>query len=772
MILSPSAKAPLQSLPLQSYPGNFSLDHLVFGVDNVRIDAYLSPQLEDTIKKAVTHLIARFTESENILDKDDSSGWIEATSHFKKKCREIMMAGLKKAKAQKEPQIDLLANIAIVKMIFQVIPVQYQSFGNRVKRMINQYENSHYPYQKAILELKEKLAYLKKNHHFIIENVSTELITNLTDIQRNNLYDMRRISLGKEAIPYEDLFSNPILVAADPSDYNFLLKEYIPLGNQLEDPLLYSDLTATIMEVIKDLLSEGIGAPFDKKAAGAAEKNTRISSDSESTDECIPLINGWMKHFENMDLLFNRYRSENQVKSMKKIAGISKRDIRTIKRQAKEQAYRLDKLYRRFRQDNGISKIVAYYEMQPVYEAYCPPLTPSQILKFLTAPGSRRNIYRQFKNSGEFYDRNISMAPLRSTISKISRTGKKQKQIYLTRFLKRFARYHKDYENNEKTKSLMDGIHLITEEKTLRLSRTNNTLYEFLLPNDRETRKKSIAHHTIIKADVRSSTEIVRQMEKKGLNPASFFSLNFFNPITKILPEFDAEKVFIEGDAIILSTEERETGTGKWLGVARACGLTMSMLHIVNRYNQTIKKHGLPILEVGIGIGYMRGQPTYLFDGEKKIMISPAINKADRMAGCSKMLARHPELVAAPFNLFVFQSVSDKEISKSDDDLYLRYNVNGIELNKSGFKKLSSEIELKRLAVELPGAQKEPIILHTGVYPTADGTYQRLVIREADIKRIAKNSILPIRNTGKKYFEICTSNKIYELARKHARKQL
>lgn len=261
MIFSSSKKIPLQNLPLQSYPDDFSIDRLVLGVDNVRVDACLSPQLEDAIKQAVLRLIARFSESENILDKDGSSGWFEATSRFKKKCREIMVAGLKTAKARNEPQIDLLASAAIVKMIFQIIPIQYQSFGNLVKKTINRYENSHYPYQKAIMEMKEKLAYLKKNRHSVIESVATELITNMTDIQKNNLFEMRRISLGKEAIPYEDLFTNPILVAADPSDYNFLLKEYVPLGSRTEDPLQYSELAAIILQVIKDLLLEDIGTP-------------------------------------------------------------------------------------------------------------------------------------------------------------------------------------------------------------------------------------------------------------------------------------------------------------------------------------------------------------------------------------------------------------------------------------------------------------------------------------------------------------------------------
>jgi len=37
------------------------------------------------------------------------------------------------------------------------------------------------------------------------------------------------------------------------------------------------------------------------------------------------------------------------------------------------------------------------------------------------------------------------------------------------------------------------------------------------------------------------------------MNPASYFSLNFYEPLTKILPRYGAEKVFIEGDAVILS---------------------------------------------------------------------------------------------------------------------------------------------------------------------------------------------------------------------------
>ncbi len=75
----------------------------------------------------------------------------------------------------------------------------------------------------------------------------------------------------------------------------------------------------------------------------------------------------------------------------------------------------------------------------------------------------------------------------------------------------------------------------------------------------------------VIKADIRDSTFLTRSLLERGLNPASFFSLNFFEPVNKLLPKYGAEKVFIEGDAVILTLLENEGQRG--FGVARTCVL-------------------------------------------------------------------------------------------------------------------------------------------------------------------------------------------------------
>jgi hypothetical protein len=255
-------------------------------------------------------------------------------------------------------------------------------------------------------------------------------------------------------------------------------------------------------------------------------------------------------------------------------------------------------------------------------------------------------------------------------------------------------------------------------------------------------------------------------MITRGLNPASYFSLNFFDPISELIGDYNASKEFIEGDAIILSIFENEDTAQGWYSVARACGLAVSMLQIVQRYNVKNQKHDLPILELGIGICYKQSPPAYLFDGDSKIMISHAINLADRLSGCDKKLRKLFKKQDRKFNLFVFQNVSDEDIEATADNLSLRYNVNGIELDPEGFAKLSREINLK--SIEYPTENNETVILYTGKVPTLSGNYQRLVIREAAILEVKPETMAVIRPTSRKYYEVCTQPAIYEFIENHA----
>jgi hypothetical protein len=224
--------------------------------------------------------------------------------------------------------------------------------------------------------------------------------------------------------------------------------------------------------------------------------------------------------------------------------------------------------------------------------------------------------------------------------------------------------------------------------------------------------------------------------------------------------------VFIEGDAIILSIFEREDTPSGWYSVARACGLAINMLMIINRYNKKSQEYQLPILELGIGISHRADAPTFLFDGNNRIMISPAINLADRLSGCHKSVRRILRKNGGPFNLYVFQGVTDEEMAKTADDLLLRYNVNGIELNEAGFRKLAQEIDLKRFSGDIPELKLETVSLYTGKFPTKSGRYQRLVLREADVPAVNPKELKRLHLTRRKYYEVCTSPALYKFAKR------
>ena len=473
-------------------------------------------------------------------------------------------------------------------------------------------------------------------------------------------------------------------------------------------------------------------------------------------------LDGWVRRPENIDMLLDKALAKRRYRELKREKA-GRKTLQNFRTRMKHQRLLMGYFYRQFSRTGLLERITASYEMQPLYRDYCPPLVPQQVLQYLINPKSRKMVRNRLKRLKKLYGKTFRMWPLNRRVVQMERMGKRRKKAYLIRFLRAFCRYHRDFWCFNIYRDAAERINLVTDKKILALSKANHTLYEFLLTHEQEMGEKPIMNHTIIKADLRGSTDITHRMNERGLNPASYFSLNFFDPITEILSEYDAHKVFIEGDAIILSIFERVETPSGWYSVARACGMAINMLMIINRYNKKSKEYQLPVLELGIGICHRADAPTFLFDGDNRIMISPAINLADRLSGCHKSVRRIIHKNVSPFNLFVFQGISDKEMEKTADDLFLRYNVNGIELNEAGFRKLSQEIDLKQFYGDIPDLQLKKVRLFTGKFPTKSGRYQRLVLREAKVPEVKSQDLSQTRFTHRKYYEVCTSSVLYKV---------
>jgi len=736
---------------LKPYTFSFSLDKITPGVDNVRYDVCLSPELCKTTGDLVLRLISEHAKADEILRMDNRAK-VKEFNLFRKLCHDVLLAAVHRAKAGRQMQIDYLAQIAVAKMVIKTIHDQYEILVERLKNALWRKESSYSASHTKTINLKESISRIQRDRKRILHKVGNEIFNTVASIQRKNLQKLREANFGTNAPLPLNVISNPMLCVVETAEDHFIIAEYdILLGHRFEDPNKYDVLLQSIQDFLETAFQN-----MDKETEGIIDK--------EATENAK--AGDLLSNPHNIGILFNYFQSETRSKNLKKRDG-SKDQILNLRQQAAEQKKLLNLLLKRFSKTGLINIIVSFYEMKSIYEQYCPPLTPQQIVQFLTTPRSRKTIENQLNRLKLFYGRDISLKPLYKLIKELERASTGEKKKLLIRFLKGFSRYHRDYQNLILLQDKMDKINLTVEDKIINLSRTNKTLYDFMLPEEHVIEESTIINHAIVKADVRGSTGITHQLKERGLNSASHFSLNFFDPISEILPEYGANKAFIEGDAVILSLFEHDEELSARYSVSRACGIAIQILYILRRHNLKSRSNRLPILEVGIGVNYLRGAPTFLFDGDKRIMISPAINLADRMSGCSKSIRKQMSAKKTPFNLYIFQPMGDAEIAKSPDDLFVRYNVNGIELNQEGFKKLAEEIELKAIECRIPEITAEKIKIYSGKFPTSSGKYQKLIIREAVIPEISPDDLKIIRMTSQKYYEVCTHPKVYEYIKKN-----
>jgi class 3 adenylate cyclase len=303
----------------------------------------------------------------------------------------------------------------------------------------------------------------------------------------------------------------------------------------------------------------------------------------------------------------------------------------------------------------------------------------------------------------------------------------------MLQFLQDFALLRRDLRQAYRAYQAMNSIRVLTRIADLELSRGNSTLNEFVLADEQKPEQRRIRSHVVLKADVRGSTEMIRELRRRRLNPASHFSRNFFEPINRLLALYGAKKTFVEGDAVILSLFEYEDKHYRWLCVSLACGLASKILRVVDERNLECRENGLPELELGLGIAFLDEAPTFLSDEDREIMISPAINRADQLSSCSALLRKSEFGRQLGRGVEVVAASGLPILEKESNDHMMRYNVNGIELDTPAFVKLQSELALQvvRLEEEIyPGGSR----FYVGKFSDLQGGNHWLVVREAPVR--------------------------------------
>jgi len=715
---------------LASYTPSLSLEGLQLGVDNLRHDVHLSAQFVEQARLHLARLIARLGNVEGLLaaeapEPTRGNHFIGSAppapraknktehSDLKPLLADLHVAALNRAKSENNLSLDLLARLAILKFLRVELNAQFAQMLERCRVMLKSYEGLR---QQKALEYREQVAGFQVAKKIILRKTGQELFRTLRDIEKETLGRTRRSLFGDQHEATYFLFQNPLIFSEDGRDTYLNAEHYVMLGNFDRDP----DRFANVRRIACDFLQS-------------------LDLGPEAQEEVV--LDGWLNVPENAQ----------------ELVGGGSPDESTLDGQAQDA--RLQMWLETLEAEEVMNCVVASYEVVPLLSEYSPRIHAQQLKNALISREERARLEKLIEEHGK-----LSPAGFYSAMSRISNCRGAERARVAGRFLRDFLRYHRDLRRFETVNAVMDSINLIGNEKLRELSAMNGTLYELQLSAETQRAvEDKIAHHVVIKADVRDSTRLTRSLMERGLNPASYFSLNFYDPVNKLLSKYGAGKVFIEGDAIILALLERESEPG--LAVGKACVLAREMIELVRGYNELLTKSGLPSLELGIGISYQNSAPLYLMDGEQRIMISDALNESDRLSSCNKRVRKPLERLKSPFNVYAFQIVSDADAGESTEDFVLNYNLAGIRMSAAAFAKLQKEISLEHVEQnqlpELWGSEK--FRLYCGLVPLGNGIFRSLVVRESRIAQVEARTFSLQKWTDRTFYEVCSSPAVYEL---------
>lgn len=387
------------------------------------------------------------------------------------------------------------------------------------------------------------------------------------------------------------------------------------------------------------------------------------------------------------------------------------------------------------------------------------------VYEYLADNRTRKSLLQQFRNTKAISDVNIVMTRVAQAKKDMKQVSEGYRQQALVAMLGGYARLRRDLKAGWNAYRAMNNIKLLESQEDIKLSRSNALLNEFRAAGDHSQEDNLIIGHVIIKADLRGSTRLTAKMREKNLNPAVYFSQNLFDPISVLLKKYGAGKVFIEGDAVILIIPEYAGHNENAMVAARACGLANQILDVVKRRNSENRHLGLPELELGVGIAYIDEGPTYLFDEGRRITISPAINRADRLSSSADTLHGVRQLKGASGWGVEVVMPANCVTGLSDHLAMQRYNVNGIALDAPAFSHLLSELVLKKIkASGIGGNAKEKY--YVGRFPDLAGKSHWLMVREARVHVWDGDGYAELLEPGRKFYEVVSDSKILKRLRK------
>jgi hypothetical protein len=813
--IAPSLAHPTR-MKLEPYSAEIRLTNLTLGVDNIHYDVFLSPRLVDFTRKYLLDLVRQKVNISLFYGKDRKQSGAPEHAAFRKLLTEVLQASLTRAKFQQSIETDILHQLALVKHLTSEIASQFSSIVVECKDWIRS-RGEQFEHSEPAHVMRAKIAEIQADKKNAYREVGDTLCRIWREVEEGTLSKSRRALFGEDFHETYELLQNRFLFVENGNDDHLFLEHYVLLGNFVNDPDRFESFDTLLLDFVRDLILTGDDADELSKARKAHERlleQARVQrsevarleeeleeakgragdgeglfssffqrkggASAESSAEVLDLrrkVTGGEKILEalspqieaaknRLDFLTEEYRNRlgnylNQPQNARKLFD-AQAPGGEAEAAPETRAQLLEEWTQRLEERELLLHVLAGYELRRIHADYCPPIHLQALKKALVNRDEAKRVEAILE---QFPARKISMKRLEDASRAIRRRTHEDQLATALQFAEDFMRLRRDRRNYQHVVAWMERISLVRSERARELSRVNKSLYEFLHADEGRPADDPVINHTVIKADVRGSTGIAKDLLAKGMNPASHFSMNLHEPVKRMLERYGAATVFIEGDAIILAIYETESTRAVTRAVARACILSREILAVTQAYNARARTTDLPALEIGVGVAFQDSAPSLWMDGESKIMISRALNLSDRLSSCTKITKRLFLNNPSPFNVFLLQPLMEDAAEDEGEELLVRFNMNGIELNEEGFQKLSAEIAMSPMGGNFPMPWgKERVQLYFGEVPLGE-SLEPIVVRKGFVHQLLPGAKIGAQGT-RPYYEVCTDAKLLDLARK------
>ncbi len=711
---------------LTSYVPVLTLQGLMPGVDNLRTDVFLSPRFTEIARAHLSRLIEQHGGVKQLKEAPKSNPYgdsrygrahikydalpeqdIDYPAEFKRCLAGLQIASLRRAREADDMQLDLLCRVGLVKFLRAELLSQFTQVQDRCQKNLRLREGTGLRDQQILLQ--DRFARFKANKRQILRGVAADVLSTLKQVERETVESTRHSLFGDRNQAAYEVIANRLLFQDSAQDPVFRAEHYALFGTSERDPDYFERVVGLAQSFLRNI---GL-------AADEAEAEALLN---------VP---------ENAKLLMFSGLSDESPR------GKAQRALTTAWMSMLEEAGTMD-------------YAGAAYEAAPILGDYGAVVASQQLKTALISKSELLRVAEVLETHNH-----LPSARLNTAAQRLRAAGASERLRYAARYFIDLLRFHRDVRKMDVLERALESVNLLSNARLRELSEINGTLYEYLLPEEERPAEERVKDHVVLKADIRGSTFLTRSMLERGLNPASFFSLNFFEPVNKLLPRYGAEKVFIEGDAVILTLLEKEGEHG--FGVARTCALAREMLNIVQAYNVASTENGLPPLEIGTGISYQNSAPLYLMDGSHRVMISDALNLSDRLSACHKRARAHLKGTNPIFNVFIFQTADEEAVAGALEDFMLTYNVGGIHLPRAAFDKLRDEISLAEFEMDLPMPWgNDTVRLFRGLVPVSPGVFHPVLVREGRAAQVQLRDFQFVRWADHLYYEVCTNAELIE----------